>query len=51
MQSTAVGEFRGGDGLWGEGKWVRGKMKDVGGRVDCGLVRLEKSKSGRLWGA
>ena len=31
MRSTADGEFRGGNGLWGEGKWVRGKMKGVGG--------------------
>ena len=22
-----------------------------GGRVDCGRIRKEKSKSGRLWGA
>ena len=31
MQSTADWEFRGGDALWGEGKWVRDEMKDVGG--------------------
>ena len=31
VQSTADGEFRVGDGSWGEGKRVRGKMKGVGG--------------------
>ena len=51
MRSTPAGMFRGGNGLWGEGKWVRRKMKGVEGeRTDCGLVRKEKSKNGRLWG-
>ena len=31
MRSTADGEYRGGNGLWGEGTWVRGKMKGVRG--------------------
>ena len=31
VQSTADGVFRVGDGSWGEGKRVRGKMKGVGG--------------------
>ena len=43
MWSTADGEFRGGDGLWGDGKWVRGKMKGVGGEsgLRTGLQRKE----------
>ena len=48
MQTTADREFKGREGLWGEGKWVTGKMRGVGGRADCGRVRKAKSKSGRL---
>ena len=42
MQSTADGEFRVGDGSWGEGKRVRGKMKGVGeGGLQKGPQRKE----------
>ena len=30
--STADGVLGRGDGLWGEGKWVRRKMNGVGGK-------------------
>ena len=29
---------------------VRKKMNGVGGEADCGQIRKEKSKNGRLWG-
>ena len=38
-----TGSLKRGDGLWGEGKWVRGKIKDVGGesRLRTGPQRKE----------